>query len=185
MVLNVVLVNVVLTLAKQFLNLVTVVDVARDRGKVLHVLVHVASSHVDTRVDARRLRHTRAAEGVRLRSRHTLGLRTDRLRLSSHTLRSRGRHLRGRGALSSLRCGTLGILVVVVVVGHKVRELFLGVTEEALATVNVVLGTVDSVLSLVGFSLRLFRVENLLNDVAHFQFKVGEKRLVRSRPYLY
>lgn len=184
MVLNVVLVNVVLTLTQQFLNLVTVVDVARDRGKVLHVLVHVASSHVDTRVDARRLRHTRAAEGVRLRSRHTLGLRTDRIRLSSHTLRSRGRHLRGRGALSSLRCGTLGILVVVVV-GHKVRELFLGVTEEALATVNVVLGTVDSVLSLVGFSLRLFRVENLLNDVAHFQFKVGEKRLVRSRPYLY
>lgn len=35
MVLNVVLVNVVLTLAKQFLNLVTVVDVARDRGEVL------------------------------------------------------------------------------------------------------------------------------------------------------
>ena len=184
MVLNVVLVNVVLTLAKQFLNLVTVVDVARDRGEVLHVLVHVTSSHVHTRVDARRLRHTRATEGVGLRSGHTLNLRTNRLRLSRHTLRnrSRSRHLRGRGALGSLRSGTLGTLVVV---GHKVRELFLGVTEEALATVDIVLCTVDSVLGLVGFSLRLFRVENLLNDVAHLQFKVGEKRRVRSRPYLY
>lgn len=177
-VLDVVLVNVVLTLAKKLLNLVTVVDVTRDRSKVLHVLVNVAGGHVNTRVDTRRLRHARATKGVRLRGRHALSLGADSIRLNRHALRDRSRvgHLRGSSALRGLSSGTLSVLVVVVVVGHKVRELLLGVSDKAFAAVNVVLNTVDGILRLVGLRLRLLSVENLLNDVAHLQFKVGKKQ---------
>lgn len=51
-VLDVVLVDVVLTLAEKLLDLVAVVVLVHNRREVLHVLVHVASSHVHARVSA-------------------------------------------------------------------------------------------------------------------------------------
>ena len=70
-VLNVVLVDVVLTLADELLNLVAVVDVTGDRSKVLHVLVDVAGGDVHTRVDASGLGETSAVSRVnRLRLRN-------------------------------------------------------------------------------------------------------------------
>ena len=162
-VLNVVLVNVVFTLTKELLDLMAVVHVARDRGEVLHVLINVASSHVDTRVHARRLSHVaRAAEGVRLRLWHSRNVGSTQRLGVWHTGTSLTHYVR-LNALHTRRTG-----LVVVVVWHHVRELLLALAQEALTVVlSVVLSTLNGILGLVGLALRLISVEYLLNDVAH------------------